>query len=145
VPGTFRFFPLIPRQRPVPSECGINRPIDRSFAPSRPINRRLAPSRLMSRTFPSVSNRCQALSAYFPELAIQRKSRKHPSLRDLPGLSFGNQSVIGARHFPLTPRQRLVLGECGINRPIDRSVAPSRPINRCPICARQFLLCFSLS
>jgi hypothetical protein len=137
-----RHFPLIPRQRPVLSECGINQPINRSFAPSRPINRRLAPSRLMSRAFPSVSNQCEALSAYFPELAIPRKTRKHPSLRDLPGYSFGNQSVIGARHFPLTPRQRPVLSECGINHPINRSFAPIRPINRSLIRARHFLLSF---
>jgi hypothetical protein len=41
----------------------------------------------------------------FPELAIPRKPRKHPNLRDLPGFPFGNQSLIGARHFPLTSRQ----------------------------------------
>jgi hypothetical protein len=110
-----RAFPSAePRQRPVLGECGINRPIDQSFAPIRPINRR---------PVPFVPDSCpdsfQALSAF-----------DQPAACAVPA----NEP---RRAFPSAePRQRPVLGECGINRPINPPFAPNRPINRRPVPSR---------
>jgi hypothetical protein len=64
------------------------------------------PKRLPVVFSPEANNRCQALIA----------------------------PAIGARHFSVRssaePRQRPVLGECGINRPINRPFVPNGPINR---------------
>jgi hypothetical protein len=74
--------------------------------------------RVLGRWSLGANNRCQALFAP-PEANNRCQALIAPA--------------IGARHFSVRssaePRQRPVLGECGINCPINRSFAPNHPIN----------------
>jgi hypothetical protein len=83
--------------------------------PDRPVGRAEPPDQ-------PVPHLCQAVSALlfaFLNSPFNEKKYNHPSLRDLPGFPFGNQSLIGARHFPLT--QGVVKGRLVVTRDTLRS------------------------
>jgi hypothetical protein len=78
-----------------------------------------------------------AVPANEPRVPISRAAPAAGSRRTRPETNENRRLApcrLMSRAFPSAePRQRPVLGECGINRPINPPFAPIRPINRRPV------------